>query len=646
MSESFAAREAALAREILDRTQLRLSSLPEGANVDKIALRLHAAQRALALVRERHADPYAHLVHLEGAEREMTRLVAALRRPACGDLGLALAKKLEPLVADLAGSRAPTIDQLASLPHRAGEVADDAPYRCSRGVPETWHVDDVPAPIVEQEPPQESFEPPTVDVDQLFEEVRRGNEVDLDAFIPEIPEPITEPEDIVELRIPRPTLDIDVRGLNGELAQLRRIVRDCAESIGVLGNLRRLHPEDPWSDGVVSFETRLLQKLDALFALGVKVPGADRVLSPLDDVVRWAADGATSDVFRAFARALILSCCNSEAAARAAVVELRRSNPMTLEHQSEGFALASGAAIDEGLRSALRDEKSPEHLVAILDALCRREGRRSPGHVVAEAVPLLQHPDDVVRAAAVRCVAAAGDEGVAALIAPRVDDAADEVMMAALEVMLRFDMRQAQKRLRAELEADVASPGTLSRSARVQVMQLLAIGGAGDEAELLRAAITAEPATIEALGWHGHVGHVPTLMELVESDDEEPAAAAERALQRITGAEVERDGYKAWWAENTSGWGDARRRLGEPYRLGLVVDELRERDVRTADRDLLARELRIAGASRIVDVRGWAAAQEADLGALATETLSRGERSRPLLESVPEGRWLSAARSG
>jgi hypothetical protein len=72
-----------------------------------------------------------------------------------------------------------------------------------------------------------------------------------------------------------------------------------------------------------------------------------------------------------------------------------------------------------------------------------------------------------------------------------------------------------------------------------------------------------------------------------------------------------------------------------------VVDELRDTDVRTSDRETLALELRLAGASRHVDVRGWAAAQHADLASIAAEKWG----PRLLLDRVPDGRWLSVGKS-
>jgi hypothetical protein len=174
-------------------------------------------------------------------------------------------------------------------------------------------------------------------------------------------------------------------------------------------------------------------------------------------------------------------------------------------------------------------------------------------------------------------------------------------------------------------------------------MLLLALGGAGEDAELLRSAVSADPRSVRALGWHGHVGHVPRLLELVLGDEPQ-AEAAEHALYRITGAKVERDEWQTWWVEHAADWGDERRRLGSPYGLQVVVDELREIGVLTRDREVLAQELRIAGAARSVDVHGWAAAQEADVAAIAGETITRGERSMLLVDSVPSGRWLSAIK--
>lgn len=645
---SFAAREAALVGDALDRTLLALDDLPPTSDRQTLVTRVHAVQRALAVVGDPHTEANAHLDHLTHAERELAKLIATLRHPTRGTVGARLAQNLEAFRQGLQDARAPAIDELAAGT-RTGAPPDAVPYAPSRGVPQIWAAPDVPTPNVPPSAVEEVFLPPVLDIDQLFAELRRA---DVDPAergpaaltAPALADELHESSPaLIPLRFPRPTMDIDVRGVAGELAQLRRLARDCVESIGSLGNLRRLDDDDTWSDATMEYERQLLTKLDALFALGAPVAGAERFVSPTHEAVRYAQDTATEDVFRAFVRALVLTCTDSESAARMAVLEMRRSAPHTLEAQADAFSLASGTLVDAALRGACREEARAEHLVACLTALARREGRRAAGSFVAEALPLLQHNDDEVRAAALRCMGASSGPAVSrAWLEPRLDDPAEPVVLVALEILARVDLEAARARLRDALDEDIRAPGILTRRGRAAVMRLLGICGGSEDAERLRAAVTRDAPTIEALGWHGHPSHVAQLIALVAEDA--TAVAAGRALQRLSGLEMAPGEWPGWWAAHGSSWGEGRRRLGSPFNLQRVVDELSRPDLTVGDRDTLASELTLAGSERHIDVRGWAAAQLADLHAIANSTVSWSGRSRPLLETVPDGRWLAAAK--
>jgi hypothetical protein len=635
-ADSFAAREAGIARDVLDRVVLELDSLPKSADGEAVSAQARDAQRALSAVGDRSTDADEHLARLARAERELGRLIAALGRPVFGSTGTRLANALEPARRALAEARAPTIDQLAAQPWRAGGVDEgERPFTTSWGIPRLFAT---PHPATAVPPPaaETPFAPPSIDVDDLFAELRQLDEADLEdrlARAAELADP-GERAPLVLLRPPRPTEDIDLLGAAGELAQLRRIARDCLESIGVLGNLRALEGDERWGDATEGFEARMLAKLDALMALGV----GHRAIVPLDEAIRHAADGPTGDVFRAFARALVLGCSDSEAAARAAVVEMRRSVPITLDAQADALALASSPAVDEVIRSACREESDPRRLVAFLKTL-RRRGAKAR----SEVLPLLQHADDAVRAEAVRFV----DASERNLLDRAMEDPSEEVVAAALETLLSIDRRVARERLRASLSAEVAHPGTLARAGRARFALLLAIGGEARDAELLCAALDDQATTVAALGWHGHPGHLEPLLARLGTGP--IAVAAARALHRITGAVVGEgaDGYapstsaerwRAWCVDHAASWGDERRRLGEPFTLRGVADELGRRGVPICDREILALELFVANAPRGIDVHAWMATQEAALAALGGERVG----PRRFLDSVTPGSWLSS----
>ena len=63
--------------------------------------------------------------------------------------------------------------------------------------------------------------------------------------------------------------DISAGGAAGQLGMLRRLLRDCAEELGSLGNIRRKRNAEIWSQTTELLEHRMLAALDAVVALGL-----------------------------------------------------------------------------------------------------------------------------------------------------------------------------------------------------------------------------------------------------------------------------------------------------------------------------------------------------------------------------------------
>jgi hypothetical protein len=633
---SEAALQAEMTSDALDAALLEIGSLPRSAAKTAVVSQIEAAHRALASVIDIDPDLERHLTHLEQAEHALARIIGTLRQASTGQRGRQLADSLEPFRRALGEARAPTIDRLVrgapipTAPSHAGGT------RISIGVPALFVCDEIATPKARRPHTMANYAPPAIDVDALFAELHRSESIDLDAALA-IDDPA--PPNLVQLRPPRPSDDIDQRGAAGELAQLRRLARDCLEGIGALGNLRNLDDDDRWDEATGGFETRLLTKLDALMTLGDAPPGGGPQLTVLNETLRYCSDGPTADAFRAFAGALVLSCNDSEAAARAAIVEMRRNAPSAAPAHAAGMALGSGTAIDEALRRGCREEREPRRLAAMLEALRRRRARCGDADSMPELVPLLQHADDDVRVQAIRCLGATDTS----LLETALDDPEEAVVCAAVQLQLEVAPRAARDRIRAELTADLEFEGSLARPTRARYLMLLAIAGAPDDGSLLQRAASQDPATIEPLGWHGDPAHAAMLIALL-GEGPERAQAASRALTRIAGPELVIETSSTNWDELATDWSDGRRRLGHLFSGRIIADELAQPGARMKDRAWLAWELRLAGVSESLDVHDWYARQQRTLASLSDATIRRAGADRRLLGAVPEGAWLTAVK--
>lgn len=366
--------------------------------------------------------------------------------------------------------------------------------------------------------------------------------------------------------------------------QLRRLAHDCFVELGQLGNLRDGSGEVPWSPELASFEKRLLADLDAAVALGRPVffDGAPTIqLDVLDELQVFADDALHGDPGRAFARAFVLGCVEGEDAARAAVVALRMSNPLTHDAQRNALSLASSPTIAPVLE-VLATGGDPALAALSLDVLsARREGG------IAIAAVLGAHPDPRVRRSSMRFLGTASDRETASalLLAALGDERDPSVAAAAAESLVRLGDRTGLRAAREWLGGDA-----IPRAARLELLRVVAAaGGPGDRATLL-ADLAAAPseAVVDLIGVHGHPGCVEPLVRALGEAHGGGALgeAIAQALRRITGREVAPtvEGAReiaAWWDGARAGLGadeDSARaprlRAGRRYTPLESLDEL------------------------------------------------------------------------
>jgi len=467
-----------------------------------------------------------------------------------------------------------------------------------------------------------------------------------------------------------------VAGIEGELAQARRVARDCMEEIGALGNLRRLEEHELWGSATAGFEQRLLNALDALLSLGrpfyllsgkqARCGGLD----VLEELLRYARDAFAADPVRTFARAFVLGCVQGKDTVRAAVLALEQSHVLTHTAQAQAFALAASPEIDEAMRRLCRGDDA-RLLGVALDVMWAR------GSVdYAATVALLQHPDEEVRARAARCLGRVTERRSAVRLLEAVVDAEQEdvVLVAAAEALVRQGSPAGLQLARDRLQEDLSDPGLLMESARLQLLHLLAVVGAVDDGRLLLRCYGGRPAEAEALGWHGNVAHVETLLSALDpslrsahggSDLREAAA---RALWRVTGASLREDGrvstapadryqkvvalepWRQWWQENQERFAVSeaapqvmRWRFGAPYEPLASLDELAADEVPMGVRRRCGLELAVAlvgvtdVAARHIDIDSWVVRQQRQMLALRAAISRAEEGDSPLFS---RGRWV------
>jgi hypothetical protein len=604
-----ARREAAAARDLLEQVLLDLPLLPARVDRAPIAGLIERSLAALDALAETVIEDAPHLDHLASARATAGAARALLALAAAGDASARSIDRLAALERSLTAYERRAQDRLAAMEDRylrAPIVEAPAalpPFRASLGVPALHHL---ARPAL----------PPRLRIEALDEDDDDEDDDDDDAS-PRVMG-ASEPDD------PAGAWRI----------QLRRIARDALEEIGALGGLRRAEGDDEWSPALGRFEQRMLADLDALAALGQKATlegGRELVLDVPAEALAYAADAFTADTVRPFARAFVLGCIAGEDTARAAVLALRQSHPLTHDAQRSALALASNPALGGALR-ALAQHDDPALAGLALDAL------RARGEATLDvAAALAAHPDPAVRRRAARCLGAVPERAPAIALLDRLlrDEPDDRVAAAAAESLLPLDLDAGLALVRRRLE----------QASHPDLLVLLAIAGGPRDAALLAARLERSPAAAEALGWHGHPGHVDVLLDALEraanaSPDDPFRVATLSAIRRITGAPpgLTLEGLRAFWDQQRGDLGAPRApasaeprklRSGRPYTPLASLDELSADDVPGRVRALLALEVAIITGGPRLDVDGWVAVQLATIARLRDQVAAIDPPHRP-----------------
>jgi 3-oxoacyl-[acyl-carrier-protein] synthase-1 len=631
-ARSPAARLCSAARDAVEQALLRLPELPPRLDRAPIVAAAEAALGALATLAASDVDDPAHLDQLGAALGALDGLRAE-HAEVGGEAAAASRGELERAERALQQSRPATIEAVVAVQedrHRRASSAGalrEAELLASRGVP-------------------------------------RLHTLPRAALVPALPysAPRMDDDDDEPASAPRPALP----ALGPAADELRACARQCAEDIGLLSMLRGAEGDDPWTPGILRFEQRMLDSLDALASLARPFLVRERDdrwstkhLDVLAEVERWSADGAVPDASRAFAAAFVLGCVEGEDAVRAAVLLLRNAPPALHPAQAEALILAPSPLIGEAMRR-LSTGDDPALARLALDVLHRRRDAS-----FAAAAMLLDHPDAGVRRSAARCLGLAAERApAAALLAEALTPDEDPlVATAAAESLLLLGAPAGLAYLRKSLRDELSFPDALPDPVRFAQLRLLALAGGQADGELLLRSFRGHPEEVRAMGWFGHAGLVEPLLEALERGNQSSPDAlspleieAARAIQRITGAPLfhppsddadaaevgtiitEAAAWKAWWAEHRGAFGGHKYRFGQPFSSLASLAELAGEGVATSVRVDCAFELALlsGGAIPLLDVHDWTARQAERLGALQA-SLPKDRRGRPLLGTP--GEW-------
>ena len=650
-------------RDVLERVLLRLSQLPAKVDRGPIQAALGAALTALGRLERSGVDDLDHLDLLRGAvaaaarahglasSAEATGREPPVLAPTILDVHDALAAVVEPTIT-LVVERQDHLMRRREGP--APERPATVPFRACAGTPRLFTLEREPLPLLVRSGP-----PPGADDDAADEQA------DLDADDTPSAEESDDAEETParadertfgsEEALVEPVVDTPSGAPNETAAAgLARLARDVMEEVGSLGMLRS--PDGPpvaWGVGLQSFEDRLLRDVDAFMALAEPL---EETIEPRFDAIAeltaWAGDAMVPDPVRAFARAFLLGCVSGEDTARAVVIALRQSHPMTHAAQRDALALAPHPGLAPLLERVCAEE-TPALVRVAVDVLRRR--RQASFEAVA---PLLSHPAPAVREAAARCLAVAtAPEAARQLLEEHTADEEDDAaLLAAAEALLVLGSAKGLALVRERLGEEAAFEGSLPKGARLTALRLLGQAGARQDGALLGRLLRADPAAALAIGWHGDAAAVPLLIGQLAEAHGIPARhafsrALAAALHRITGLGrppgdegrtklfvVEPVLDATFWAAQ---WEGSHERFAKPvkYRFGrafsplAVVTEAETSEVLTdVFRDLLAElHLLSRGASR-AEPESWVTERRAALAEMR-------EHFRAAAGRYPEGQW-------
>ncbi len=328
--------------------------------------------------------------------------------------------------------------------------------------------------------------------------------------------------------------------------------------------------------------------LDALFAIR-QCETARRGGLDLVEVLDDFAPAASPLPHRSYVRALVLGCTAGVEAARHAVETLVHTRGSGRDACAAALVRGTSPDLDRAIESLL-ERRDAGLTIAALGVLQDRRAVRT-----GRVAPHLLRGDPAVRLATARALgtAAGRDAACLALAMVATNDDDDDVREVALVSLARQGDRAAVERTRL----------TAREQPRFRLLELLALSGAAEDAELLFAQSGDD--AIDLLGWYGAIGAAGRLCDVLEAertgDDVRPTARARiasRALTRITGAV--NDGGGLVPADGTRfAVPSFLETRPEPWRAFLVRADLppapRLRFGRVHDRRSAAREIVLGG---------------------------------------------------
>jgi len=412
-----ASRQAALVCDLLGAVLLKLEKHPGRIDRAPIVMAIESALTSSTALVESKVTAPDHLDKLDRAHAAVRRARQAVEHGVRSEPGARMVKRLFAAQRALEHCRDATIDSVVAVQDVAARqprtaIAEATPFVSSAGTPRLHAIEREPLQTgVEVAAPDEwIFDDVDVDPDAM----QVGEEADdaLDASDPALEVETVgahdaEPDPAKRLQVLAPLTEMAreplmATGLDGELAQLERIARDCLEEIAVLGNLRGgCEPFD--LEAMAGFEQRLLNSVDALIALGTgfelsaRAGARYRGWSVLEYVVSWGRAAPALDPGRAFARALVLGSVDGKDSLRTAILTLKQSHPETFPVQARALALAPHPGIDAAMIALCADD-DPKLCALAFEVLAAR-GCAALGAVMS----VLEHPFAEVRLAAARC---------------------------------------------------------------------------------------------------------------------------------------------------------------------------------------------------------------------------------------------------
>ncbi len=649
-----ARRKAQVGRDMVERVLMNLWTLPPRVAREPLNQALTDALKQLERLSESDLSHTGHVDDLDAALSGVEHAAQLIQKTGAEPFSSRLLRPLEEIVQALKQARVETLEQLVSvqsllLKQFAPKVPPPlrlSPFRASLGLPVLHTLEREPLDLgIRVDAPEDADDDDddddeNDDDDDENEEAMEqrigalGKGQDQEPLPAEIDAPSALEKEIFGTQPQGPKTP----NLHEELAQLKRIARDCMEEVGSMGLLRSVSGNPvPWAQGPEQFEQRLLCDVDALVAMSypfVSISGTGR-FNMLAALLDYAGDGFVPEPSRAFAGAFVLGCIAGEDTANVAAMRLRQSHPMTYQAQRDALALAPNPNIGPAIRKICGEGNAALIRIA-LDILRMRQESS-----LEIAAPLVAHPDPGVRAAALRSLPLVEPkEGALLLLEQRLPIEEDErVLTIVLESMLRLGSAKALARIRLGLAQEAASPGSLTIPAKLEMMRLCAIAGDETDTEILGRLLDKNPHEANAIGWHGHPAHLPLLVQALEQSEGIGsrmafAREASRALHRITGLgkpegpllgslealepPVDSKLWKSRLEKAREPFETPQRyRFGKPFSAWVALIEAQAKDV-LRDRRLnceLELWLLSGGASRFF-AHDWVARQDIALSAL------------------------------